>query len=87
MIPFHFHAEEKMQIAKIFHIKFLRKFFLHLQKLVLIIAHQDKIIDVDDDEKFDIFDLRNIHTKIRITSRKLDAFQESRRLTLAATKP
>jgi hypothetical protein len=31
--------------------------------------------------------LRNIHTKIRITSRKLDAFQESRRLTLAATKP
>ncbi len=74
MIPFHFHAEEKMQIAKIFHIKFLRKFFLHLQKLVLIIAHQDKIIDVDDDEKFHIFDLRNIHTKIRITSRKLDAF-------------
>jgi hypothetical protein len=31
--------------------------------------------------------LRNIHTKIRITSRKLDVFQESHRLTLAATKP
>ncbi len=76
-VPFHFHAEEKMQIAKIFHFKLSRKFFLHLQKLVLIIAHQDEIIDVDDDEKFDIFDLRNIHTKVRITSRKLDAFQES----------
>ncbi len=66
-----------MQIAKIFHFELSRKFLLHLQKLVLIIAPQDEITDVDDDEKFDIFDLRNIHTKVRITSRKLDVFQES----------
>jgi hypothetical protein len=76
-IPFHFHAKEKMQIAKIFHFELSRKFFLRLQKLVLIIAHQDEIINVDDDEKFDILHLRNIHIKVRITSRKLDAFQES----------
>jgi hypothetical protein len=48
-----------------------------LQKLVLIIAHQDEIIDIDDNEKFDISHLRNVHTKIRITSYKLDVFQES----------
>jgi hypothetical protein len=76
-IPFHFHAKEKMQITKIFHFKLSRKFFFHLQKLVLIIAHQDEIIDVDDNEKFHILHLRNIHIKVRITSRKLDAFQES----------
>jgi hypothetical protein len=66
-----------MQVAKIFHFKLARKFFLHLQKLVLIIAHQDLIIDVDDNEKFNISHLRNIHTKIRIIPHKLDAFQES----------
>ncbi len=76
-IPFHFHAKEKMQIAKIFHFVLSRKFFLHLQKLVLIITHQDEIIDVDDNEKFDISHLRNVHTKIHITPHKLDAFQES----------
>ncbi len=66
-----------MQIAKIFHFELSRKFSLHLQKVVLIIADQDEIIDVDDDEKFHILDLRNIHTKVHIISRKLDAFQES----------
>jgi len=71
-IPLHFHAKEKMQIAKIFHFELSKKFFLHLQKLVLIITHQDEIIDVDNDEKFHILDLRNIHT-----SCKLDAFQEN----------
>jgi hypothetical protein len=54
-----------------------RKFFLHLQKLILIIAHQDEIINVDDNEKFDISDLRNIHAKVRITPHKLDAFQKN----------
>jgi len=28
--PFHFHAQEEMQIAKIFHFKLSQKFFLHL---------------------------------------------------------
>jgi hypothetical protein len=66
-----------MQIAKIFQFELSRKFFLHLQKLILIITHQDEIIDIDDDENFHILDLRNIHTKVRITFRKLDVFQES----------
>ncbi len=76
-IPFHFHAKEEMQVVKIFHFEFSREFFLHLQKLVLIIAHHDEIIDIDDNEKFDISDLRNVYTKINITPHKLDAFQES----------
>jgi hypothetical protein len=66
-IPFHFHAKEEMQIAKIFHFEFLKNFFLHFQKLVLIIAHQDEIINVDHNEKSEIFDLCNIHVKVRIT--------------------
>jgi hypothetical protein len=36
-IPFHFHVEGKMQITKIFHFKLSKKFFLHLQKHILII--------------------------------------------------
>ncbi len=76
-IPFHFHAKEEMQVSKIFHFKLSRKLFLYLQKLVLIIAHQHEIINVDDNEKFDISHLRNIHTKIHITLHKLDTFQES----------
>jgi hypothetical protein len=36
----------EMQIANIFHPKPSRKLFLHLQKLGLIIAHQDEIIDL-----------------------------------------
>jgi hypothetical protein len=48
-----------------------------LQKLVLIIAHQDEIIDIHDNEKFDISHLHNVHAKIRSTPHKLDAFQES----------
>ncbi len=66
-----------MQVAKIFHFELSRKFFLHLQKLILNIAHQDEIIDVDDNEKFDISDLRKVHAKIRITPHKLDDFQKS----------
>jgi len=76
MIPFHFHAKEKMQIAKIFHFKFLIKFFVQSQKLVLIIAHQDEIIDIDNNEKFDISHLHNIHTKVRITPHKFNVFQK-----------
>jgi hypothetical protein len=76
-IPFHFHAKEELQVAKVFHFKLSKKFFLHLQKFIFIIAHQDKIIDINDNEKFDIFDLRNVHAKIRITPHKFDAFQES----------
>jgi hypothetical protein len=68
---------KKCKIAKIFHFELSRKFFLHLQKLVLIVAHQAEIIDVDENEKFDISHLCNVHTKIRITLHKLDAFQES----------
>jgi hypothetical protein len=37
-----------MQITKIFHFNFFKKFFLHLQMLVLIIAHQDEIINAND---------------------------------------
>ncbi len=74
-IPFHFHVKEEMQITKIFHFKILRKSFLHLQKLVIIIAHQDEIIDVEDNENFDISNLRNIHITIRITLHKLNGFQ------------
>jgi hypothetical protein len=66
-----------MQVTKIFHFKLSRKFFLDLQKLVLIIAHQDEIIDIDDNKKFDISHLRNVHVKIRITPHKLDAFQKN----------
>jgi hypothetical protein len=66
-----------MQIAKIFHFELSRKFFLYLQKLIFIIAHQDEIIDIYDNEKFDISHLRNVHVKIRITLHKLDDFQES----------
>jgi hypothetical protein len=33
MIPFHFHAKEKMQVAKIFHFELSKKFFFHSQKL------------------------------------------------------
>jgi hypothetical protein len=76
MIPFNFHAKEKIQIAKIFHFKLSKKFFLHLQKLILCIAHQDEIIDINNNEKFDISDLRNVHAKVRITPHKLDVFQE-----------
>jgi hypothetical protein len=76
-IPFHFHAKEEMQVAKISHFELSRKFFLHLQKLVFIIAHQDEIIDVDNNEKFDISHLRNVHAKIHITPHKLDVFQEN----------
>jgi hypothetical protein len=64
MIPFPFRAREEIQIANIFHFEFSKKFFFHLQKLVLIIAHQDEIIDVDDYEKFNIFDLLNTHAKV-----------------------
>ncbi len=59
------------------HFEFSRKFFFHLQKLVLIIAHQDEIIDIDDKEKFDISDLHNVYAKIHITPHKFNAFQES----------
>jgi len=76
-IPFHLHAKEEMQVAKIFHFELLRKFFLCLQKLILIIANQDEIIDVDDNEKFDISDLCNVHIKIRITLHKFDDFQKN----------
>ncbi len=76
-IPFHFHAKEEMQVAKIFHFELSKKFFLYLQKLVLIIAHQDEIINVDDNEKSDIFDLHNVHIKIHITPHKLDVFQKN----------
>jgi hypothetical protein len=55
----------------------LKKFFLDLQKLVLTIAHQDEIINIDDNEKFDIFNLHNVHAKIHITPHKLDVFQEN----------
>jgi hypothetical protein len=75
--PFHFHAKEEMQVAKIFHFELSRKFFLYLQKLVLIIAHQNEIIDVDDNEKFDISHLCNVHAKIHITPHKFNVFQES----------
>jgi hypothetical protein len=77
MIPFSFHAKEEMQIAKIFHFKFSRKFFLHLQKLILIITHQNKIINVHKNENFDISNLCNIHIKVYITLHKLDVFQEN----------
>jgi hypothetical protein len=77
MIPFNFHAEEEMQITKIFHFELLIKFFLHLQKLVLIITNEDEIIDIDDNEKFDNFELRNVHANVRITLHKLHVFQES----------
>ncbi len=76
-IPFHFHAKEEMQITKTFHFELSRKFFLHLQKLVLIIAHQDEIINVDDNEKLEISHLRNTHIKVRINLHKFDALQES----------
>jgi hypothetical protein len=66
-----------MQITQIFHFKFSRKFFLHLQKLVLIIAHQDEIIDVKDNEKFDISNLHNLHAKVPIAAHKLNVFQKS----------
>jgi hypothetical protein len=65
-----------MQIAKSFHFELSKKFFLDLQKFARIIAHQDEIIDVDDNEKFDISHLRNVHAKIRITPHKLDAFTQ-----------
>jgi len=73
-IPFHFHAKEEMQVTKIFYFELSKKFFLHLQKLILIIAHQDEIIDVDNNEKFDISNLRNIHVKVCNTPHKLDVF-------------
>ncbi len=75
--PFPLHAKEEMQVAKIFHFELSRKFFLYLQKLVLIIAHQDEIIHVDDNENFDISHLRNVHAKIRITPHKLYVFQKN----------
>jgi hypothetical protein len=59
------------------HFELLKKLFFHLQKLVLIIAHQDEIININDNEKNFISDLRNMHAKVRITPHKLDAFQES----------
>jgi hypothetical protein len=65
-----------MSIAKTFHFELLRKFFLHLQKLILIITHQNEIIDIDDIEIFDSPNLHNVHAKIRITPHKLDVFQE-----------
>jgi hypothetical protein len=77
MISFHFHAKEKMQIAKIFHLEFLRKFFFHLQKFILIVTHQDEIIDVDNNKKFDVSNLRNVHVKVHITLHELDVFQEN----------
>jgi hypothetical protein len=66
-----------MQVTKIFHFELSKKFFLDLQKLVLIIAHQDEIIDIDNNEKLDISHLHNVHIKIRITPHKLDAFLEN----------
>ncbi len=74
MIPFQFHAQEEMQVFKIFHFKLLKKFFLHLHKLVSIIAHQDETIDIDNNEKLDISHLHNVHIKIDITPHKLDPF-------------
>ncbi len=50
---------------------------LHLQKLVFIIVHQNQIIDVNDNEKFDIFDLCNIPVKVHITPHKLNVFKEN----------
>jgi hypothetical protein len=75
MIPFHFHAKEEMQIAKIVHFEFSKKFFFHLQKFIFIIAHQNEIIDINDNEKFAISNLCNIHIKIHITPQKFNVFQ------------
>ncbi len=74
-ILFHFHTKEKMQITKIFHFELSRKFFLHVQNLVLIIPHQDEIINIDNNENLDISHLCNIHVKIHITPHKLNVFQ------------
>jgi hypothetical protein len=64
IIPFHLHAQKEMQVSKIFHFKLLKKLFLYLHKLVLIVAHQDEIIDIDKNEKLDIaHDLCNIHVE------------------------
>jgi hypothetical protein len=75
-IPLHLHAQEKMQVFKIFHFELLKKFFLHLHKLVSIIAHQNETIDIENNEKLNISFLHNVHTKIDITPHKLDVFQE-----------
>ncbi len=66
-----------MQITKIFPFELSKKFFLHLQKFILIITHQDEIINVNDNEKLDISHLCNIHVKVRITPHNLDVFQKN----------
>jgi hypothetical protein len=77
IIPFHPHAQKEMQVYKIFHFELSTKLFLYLHKLVLIVACQDEIIDIDNNEKLDIaHDLCNIHAKINITPYKLDFFQK-----------
>jgi hypothetical protein len=77
MIPFHFHVKEEMQIIKIFHFELSRKFFLHLQKLIFIIAKQNEIIDINDNENFDIFNFYNVHTEIYVILHKLEVFKKT----------
>jgi hypothetical protein len=77
MIPFHLHAQEEMQISKVFHFKFLKKFFLHLHKLIIIIAHHDEIIVVDNNENFDISHLCNIHVEVNIIPHKFKFFKNA----------
>lgn len=57
--------------------KLSKNFFFHLQKFIFIITHQNEIIDINDNEKFDIYELCNIHIKIRITPQKFNVFQRT----------
>ncbi len=55
-----------------------KKVLPSFEKLIFIIAHQYEIIDIEDSEKFDISDLRNVHAKVRITPHKLDVCKKKR---------
>jgi hypothetical protein len=58
-----------------FHEPWIFHFLLVFKLFPIIIAHQDEIIDVNNNEKIDIFNLRNIHIKVHITFHKFDDFQ------------
>jgi hypothetical protein len=73
--PFPFPCQGRNANHQDLSFQIFKKVLLHLQKLVIIIAHQDEIIDVEDNEKFDISNLRNIHITIHITFHKLNVFQ------------
>ncbi len=76
MIPFHF-CQGRNASRQDLSFQTFEKVLPLLAKACPYYCNQDEIINIDDNEKFHVSDLHNIHVKICITLHKLNAFQES----------